>query len=156
MEILPREAAGNMGENSCIACRAENAKYKCPKCRARYCSVACSKAHKENAEACEAMRAFSNTDKLAIAPSTAETSGVPLQGEEANKHDSSGQFRLLSEDEKQKLLSNEEITAAIRSKRLRDDLDTIDSAKNRTAALRRARNNPEFEEFVQKMLKSIA
>ncbi|CAJ1952368.1 unnamed protein product [Cylindrotheca closterium] len=32
---------------SCIICAVEEPKYKCPKCTARYCTVACCKKHKE-------------------------------------------------------------------------------------------------------------
>ena len=31
----------------CSVCEAESPKYKCPKCRAKYCSIACCKKHKE-------------------------------------------------------------------------------------------------------------
>ena len=31
----------------CCICSSSNPKYKCPTCRAPYCSVACSKKHKE-------------------------------------------------------------------------------------------------------------
>lgn len=32
---------------SCSQCSTENPKYKCPKCRAPYCSIACCRSHKE-------------------------------------------------------------------------------------------------------------
>ncbi|KAL5612081.1 hypothetical protein BROUX41_000369 [Berkeleyomyces rouxiae] len=35
-------------DNFCIVCKENHGKYKCPRCSAKVCCVACSKAHKEN------------------------------------------------------------------------------------------------------------
>ena len=143
-----------MGEHECVVCQMADSKYKCPRCRARYCSVACSKAHKENADACLGALAISK-----IPPAARVSDSLLLQSDDitrqARGESGGGKLRLLTEEEKQKLLSNEDVTAALRSKRLIDDINEIDIATDRGAALRRARKNPEFEEFVQKMLNGI-
>ncbi|KKF93456.1 HIT zinc finger [Ceratocystis platani] len=41
-------AANFVPNNMCVVCKEANGKYKCPRCRSQICSVACSKAHKEN------------------------------------------------------------------------------------------------------------
>eukprot|EP00941_MAST-03F_sp_MAST-3F-sp1_P002675 g2675.t1 len=45
-ESVNTEMSSLSSPNSCVVCFAEAAPYKCPNCRVKYCSVACSKQHK--------------------------------------------------------------------------------------------------------------
>ncbi|XP_077337228.1 zinc finger HIT domain-containing protein 3 isoform X2 [Lithobates pipiens] len=42
----PRLLIGGM-EASCCVCKGKSVKYRCPRCRVRYCSLTCCKTHKE-------------------------------------------------------------------------------------------------------------
>ncbi|KAL1893880.1 hypothetical protein Cpir12675_003899 [Ceratocystis pirilliformis] len=46
--IAKEPAANFVPKNMCVVCKEAKGKYKCPRCRSQICSVACSKAHKEN------------------------------------------------------------------------------------------------------------
>lgn len=62
---------------------------------------------------------------------------------------------FLSASQKAALASDEDVRGLVRSKRLRDQLERINSAPDRQAELKKARLIPEFEEFVSKMLHVI-
>jgi hypothetical protein len=60
----------------CIICSGAN-KYKCPKCRAPYCSVACCRTHKESCSATTATTQSSTTAAAAAAAATTTMEGLP-------------------------------------------------------------------------------
>lgn len=43
----PQQARLGSGESLCVVCSEAEAKYRCPRCRSRYCSVKCFRLHKE-------------------------------------------------------------------------------------------------------------
>ncbi|XP_056413663.1 zinc finger HIT domain-containing protein 3 isoform X3 [Hyla sarda] len=58
MHVFPvggRSCKVNM-EDSCSVCSVKTAKYRCPRCMLRYCSLGCSKKHKEGCAPKEAIR----------------------------------------------------------------------------------------------------
>jgi hypothetical protein len=62
---------------------------------------------------------------------------------------------LLTEERKMILQQCVWLKAILGSKRLRETITSIHNAPNRQVKLKSARSNPEFEEFVQKMLNEI-
>lgn len=125
----------------CAVCQASAARYRCPRCKARYCSVSCCQKHKDactDAPAPDANTAV--TAEPALSDSNVYTDGAP---------------HLLSDEQKRKLDSDESVRTFLKSKRLRDALSDIDQSKDRQKCLRIARRNPEFEEFVNEVLRAI-
>ncbi|CAN0061610.1 unnamed protein product [Ectocarpus fasciculatus] len=126
----------------CGICSSDNAAYRCPQCDTRYCSVPCCRDHKES---CNKERSRDRSDD--------PSDNMGSEGKEIAAGDTS--FSLLTEAQKLKLLENDRLKSALRSKRLRDVLEDIDSAPDRQKRLRVARMNPEFEEFVQQLLGAV-
>src|SRR5687768_6054682 len=59
-----------MGTLICAVCNAQASKYRCPKCRVRYCSVQCFQDHKNTDQTCKA-------DLLQTAPAEGKTAEPP-------------------------------------------------------------------------------
>ena len=126
----------------CSVCSSDRASYRCPQCDTKYCSVSCCRVHKES---CKKERSQDRSDK-------------PPDGEgavEKGKTDGDTASSLLTDVQKQELLEDARLKSALRSKRLRDVLEDIDSAPDRQQRLRAARMNPEFEQFVKQLLGTV-
>ena len=114
-------------------CTSENAKYKCPKCMDKYCSVTCCKHHKV---AC-------------VGSDTSFKTKVSASNE--------GNESLLLKPEHIKLLNESTwLRSILGSKRLQDDVMAVETSGNRQSALKKLRSkNTEFENFVSQLLKEI-
>jgi hypothetical protein len=140
----------------CVVCAKENANYRCPLCRERYCSVVCCSTHKlscANLEKQDKQEPNQRTDRnegQGERKGEERTEGESVEEVKGNK--SSQSERILTDFEKQKLRNSELIKSQLRSKRLVSDLMKIDSAEDRQDELKRARINPEFEQFVNTLL----
>jgi hypothetical protein len=101
-----------------------------------YCSVLCCTAHKQHCSK----------------PELGKNDATTLNTQLDNGNDN---ISVLSLNQKQSLKRSREIKSYLISTRLRKKLCSIDSSANRQIELRKARENPEFEEFVQVLLQSI-
>ena len=129
----------------CAVCAVENAAYKCPKCEARYCSVKCCKEHK-----------ISSCLTAATPQLIEKDVGVTEDVKKEEEVDIDSRFKLLTEDSKRRLEENPRVQTVLKSKRLRQDLEKIDSGgQDRQRLLRLARSSPEFEQFVTLLLRTI-
>ena len=147
-----------------MVCEKENANYRCPLCRERYCSVVCCSSHKLSCVTLEKQRKEQELKQLTDGDDVvngerekeerkAGKEVIEREGEEVKKcPKSSLDERILSDLEKQKLRVSELVKSQLRSKRLVSDLMKIDSAEDRQEELKRARTNPEFEQFVNTLL----
>ena len=130
-----------MNSNICIVCSKSGSKYKCPKCRDSYCSVACCKVHRDLCKE--------------------EEKSAPSKDEDDSKKNENGTKTLsgvdvLSSQQMEKLSKDPYISKMLRSKRLREHINAIDSAKDRAGALKtRRKSNVEFHTFAQKVLETI-
>ncbi|CAM9361462.1 unnamed protein product [Phaeothamnion confervicola] len=146
----------------CSACAAEAPKYRCPACEARYCSVACCKRHKEGGEdrpPCSGKRAAAE-DKLALTRKRARATAAPAIPKVAPAgnplaqclEEQEAEAWRLQPEQRGKLARCEWLKAALRDPKLQMLLREIDGADDNDAELRFARTNPQFAEFVDKML----
>lgn len=150
-----------------MVCEKENANYRCPLCRERYCSVVCCSTHKLSCVTLDKQRQELKQQHLTTDGDDdvngerekeerkvgEEVMVMEREGEEVKKcPKSSLDERILSDLERQKLRNSELVKSQLRSKRLVSDLMKIDSAEDRQEELKRARNNPEFEQFVNTLL----
>lgn len=117
----------------CIVCRKAGSAYKCPKCNGPYCSVKCCQEHKP----CH------------FDPENKRKAGVAFtQVEEIDS--------LLREEQKAFLTESPWIHEMLKSKRLRQDINTVDSSVDRQKTLKQFReNNPEFDAFVRKLVDEL-
>ncbi|XP_053131288.1 zinc finger HIT domain-containing protein 3 [Hemicordylus capensis] len=113
--------------DSCVVCAQGNAaaKYRCPRCRARYCSVACCKKHKGSSWTVED-----------ILTEEEEGDQVPLQ-----------KLQLLRE--------SEELKGILLNPHLRQQLLTVDQAEDKSSLLRKYMQEPLFVEFADCCLRVL-
>ena len=127
------------GTGICVICSKEKCTYKCPKCRVSYCSVICCSEHKQSCGA--ASLHF---------PSPAHSVQVPTPTDI--------EVLLLKPETKAAVLNSHWLKDMLKSKRLREDILAIDSAPStsRQSLLKKLRaTNPEFEGFVDTLLKDV-
>jgi hypothetical protein len=123
---------------TCIICKIENPKYKCPKCLQHYCSVACCKTHKETA--CTQQTA---PPPQPVKQLPSSNSAILKEMEQA----------LLTDKQKERLKNSKELRSILKSQRLRSHFSQILSADNRLKKLSQMRQlNPEFGAVIELML----
>lgn len=131
------------GPRVCIVCDKTNASYRCPKCRANYCSKDCCKTHQESS--CLKVGedvSLTNGSKIDSVIANAETSVV----KQAPREDF---VTMLTSEQKSRLRKDRRIQDLLGSKRLRAHLDMVDTAHDRSAALKKLRmTNPDFSAFI--------
>jgi zinc finger HIT domain-containing protein 3 len=123
----------------CTVCDAQKAPYKCPKCRVKYCSVSCCSIHSKS---CVATK-----PPIPTIEKKAECTLSTIQDDDDT---------LLSKNQKKKLQASVELRSKLKSKRLWKDICLVDTGEDRQQALKRKRQSPEFEEFVQLLLHTVS
>eukprot|EP00028_Trichosphaerium_sp_Am-I-7-wt_P008764 CAMPEP_0168521362 /NCGR_PEP_ID=MMETSP0405-20121227/8620_1 /TAXON_ID=498012 /ORGANISM="Trichosphaerium sp, Strain Am-I-7 wt" /LENGTH=163 /DNA_ID=CAMNT_0008542585 /DNA_START=34 /DNA_END=521 /DNA_ORIENTATION=- len=131
----------------CGVCDEQPSKYKCPKCRVHYCSLACFKKHTAFHDAHDAENELQ--DALI----------TPNNEEEEPKEEIDTLFgvtKILTEEQKQTLGDNEDIVHTLQDKRLQQVIRTITRSRDPLKLLSRCLNeNPDFYDFVDKMLRTV-
>jgi zinc finger HIT domain-containing protein 3 len=142
----------------CCVCQEAGGRYKCPKCRLPYCSVSCCRTHKE---ACgqQQLQAESDIDikSSTTSPSTSAIVCPPptIANDSSSNCSGSNDLDIITDLQKQQLANCKEVRDMLKSKRMRDKIAEIDGAGGaRRDVLKKARSNPEFEGFVDLMLRT--
>ena len=121
----------------CVECGKVGAAYKCPKCRAAYCSVGCCNGHKGRCAVAEV-----------VAPAPLETAAAAAAVAAVD--------HILPQHQLEALKQNPWLCDALKSKRLFEQIRLVDQAPQRQEALRRARGaDPEFDAFVAKLYDEV-
>ncbi|XP_011506429.1 PREDICTED: zinc finger HIT domain-containing protein 3 [Ceratosolen solmsi marchali] len=125
----------------CCICEFENAKYKCPKCKKFYCSVACCSKHKEN---CTGSIESNNCD-IENSDSTEKTN-VP--------------YSFPTEDtvpiEKlEQLRYSKDLKNYLKTSQVRDIITEVLKDNNPTKAIANAMTEPLFVELADACLKVV-
>ncbi|XP_066491383.1 zinc finger HIT domain-containing protein 3 [Tiliqua scincoides] len=151
--------AGGGCSCSCSVCGESGrsaARYRCPGCRARYCSLPCYKKHKE--------QCVSQVDQ-SLQPVTTEASqrvqrekSLSVEGSPWSVDD------ILTEDDEddkvpleklQLLKDSEELRGILLNPHLRQLLVTVDQAKDKGALMKKYMQEPLFVEFADCCLRTI-
>nr|XP_056721384.1 zinc finger HIT domain-containing protein 3 [Euleptes europaea] len=148
------EAGGRCGV--CAQGSARPARYRCPACRARYCSVPCYKKHKEQC-----------VPKVDPAPRSVSTeASMDVQREKSLNAEVSpwSVSDILTEDEEedkvplqslQHLKESEELRGLLFNPHLRQLLLTVDQATDKSSLMRKYMQEPLFVEFADCCLQII-
>lgn len=154
-----------MSHHLCGVCSANPHKYRCPKCRVRYCSVACYKAHSCCATTASTSAAPEESNNSA--PINQSRSIVsPLrrapcaEGEGGGGVEPSGNDGpvfvpggAVASSHVKRLCQDQQIMNYLSDSRLQDVMRTIDSSKNREKALAAAlERNPSFRVVMEQIL----
>ena len=124
----------------CCTCSVAGAKYSCPSCDVKYCSVACFKTHKAG---CSVERSKPLPEKRAR---------VDLEQDESQL-----ELEVLSEAHLAALCEDKRIISSLKSSELQETIRIIDGSRTRLDALEAALHNiPEFRSFVNHILEVVA
>ncbi|XP_023946284.1 zinc finger HIT domain-containing protein 3 [Bicyclus anynana] len=123
---------------SCVQCKGSNSKYKCPTCRAPYCSMVCCKLHKE-------------------APCSPPPPPEPPQVEPKEQP---FEYDFPTEDtvsiEKLKLLEeSKELNKCLENPHVREILKILDSAPHPDVLINEYMREPIFTEFADACLNVV-
>ncbi|KAI8324699.1 hypothetical protein GQ54DRAFT_55764 [Martensiomyces pterosporus] len=147
----------------CTICNESAAKYKCPTCRAGYCSVKCFRIHKTEPCAPQ-LPQKSQTHSGTASQRRPEAPGSRNKvdkgsGERVDGIDSDGgddeeeQYRLRPED-LQKLDKSVRVKELLMNPNMRMLMEAVRSDANPTEAIRVLRQRSDFEELVQALLRA--
>lgn len=133
---------------ACVVCGIEDPKYRCPRCKERYCSVACCKEHKKSScsdeKSDESSKVGAEDDDEGV--NAAKAASESLTG-----------IDLLKPSQMKKLETDPYVRKMLGSKRLQGHIRSVDEADDRLGALKKLRkNNKEFHEFIGNMLDVIS
>ncbi|XP_017033323.1 zinc finger HIT domain-containing protein 3 [Drosophila kikkawai] len=126
---------------NCVSCTEKPRKYKCSKCSAPYCSVACYKVHRDSPE-CVIGDVSKNTPVNAVA-------------EEPTLYGPFTTDDTVPADKLQQLETSENLCNLLHNPHLRSLLHQIDVALNAQAAMRAAMQEPLFVEFANACLQVV-
>ncbi|XP_032072879.1 zinc finger HIT domain-containing protein 3 [Thamnophis elegans] len=150
---------GMAGEGRCVVCGREGrqvAKYRCPGCRQRYCSLPCYKKHKEECVP---------RGDPAKRPADSDPS-CPIQREKSRRAEG-GPWSvddILTEDDEddrvplqklQLLKESEELRGILSNPHLRTLLLTIDQSIDKSGLMRKYMQEPVFVEFADCCLRTV-
>ncbi|XP_017077581.1 zinc finger HIT domain-containing protein 3 [Drosophila eugracilis] len=126
---------------NCINCEENTRKYKCSKCSAPYCSVACYKAHKDSPKC---VRIDMEDKKPENAFQEEPTLHVPFPTDDT-----------VPTEKLQKLENSQDLRNLLHNPHLRSLLQQIDVAINAQTAMIAAMQEPLFLEFANACLKVV-
>ncbi|KAI8819582.1 uncharacterized protein EV422DRAFT_97827 [Fimicolochytrium jonesii] len=126
----------------CAVCKVEPFKYKCPTCKAPYCSLVCYKTHRETPCA-----PSSPTPELSTpATTTAAKSNINVEDDETK----------LSDEQLAGLEHSDHVRMLVTSTELQRILTELDGTQNPQKAYEAALQNSEvFREFVDRALEAV-
>ena len=140
----------------CTVCAAASAAYRCPRCRARYCTIACYKAH--TAAPCADARAADAGARAAEAEALRSrkrkrhaVSGLAA-AEAARGEAADAACAVATPEHFARVRAAGSIVAALRDPQLQRALAEIDGAEDPVAMLARMRRVPRFAAFVDELL----
>ncbi|CAI5746015.1 unnamed protein product [Peronospora destructor] len=130
----------------CAMCETAEAKYKCPTCRAPYCSLVCCKKHKKTP--CEPVSVPEKPQESpTLVPGPAPSPFTVMSEEKENEKLTDEQMEVLSTSvEVKELLANPAITQA---------LTQIDSSQDKIKALEKALLDPMFAKLMYHALDKV-
>ncbi|XP_030384784.1 zinc finger HIT domain-containing protein 3 [Scaptodrosophila lebanonensis] len=134
---------------TCITCEQITRKYKCSKCEAPYCSLACYKSHKGTEECAQLLAAHDDATKFQKLTKTS------VDEEEPTLHAPFPTEDTVSPAMLQQLASSEPLRQLLYNPHLRNLLQQIDVALNAQNAMAAAMQEPLFVEFANACLQVV-
>ena len=127
----------------CTVCGSEQKKYKCPGCRAGYCSLAC---YKSNKEVCQSQQEQRTVEQHYIDTGTSSHTDYAHLFPTAN---------TIPQDTLQLLSESDKLKEILSNPHLREFLLFLDSSEDKAMLMRKAMREPIFLEFVDVCLDTI-
>ncbi|KAM5179571.1 zinc finger HIT domain-containing protein 3 [Mantella aurantiaca] len=131
-------------EASCCVCCAESVKYRCPRCRLRYCSLSCYKTHNET---CVPKEAAESTEYSAISRGEPQQSNDLLHEDDESDKVSLQKLKMLG--------ASDELNHLLLNPHLRQLVAALDQAENKYPELKKYMQEPLFAEFADRCLSIV-
>ncbi|KAG6613907.1 putative MYND Zn-finger protein/hormone receptor interactor [Phytophthora cinnamomi] len=130
----------------CAVCETAEAKYKCPTCRAPYCSLVCCKKHKETP--CESAPVPEQPQEPPTsAPATA--TAMDAEEEDANLAEN------LTDEQLGVLRTSAGVKEMLANPAITQALTQIDSSQDKMKTLEKALLDPTFAKFMYQALDEV-
>ncbi|XP_060718417.1 zinc finger HIT domain-containing protein 3 isoform X1 [Tachysurus vachellii] len=134
----------------CVVCSEQVPKYRCPVCRIRYCSVGCFKKHK-NDDLCQPVK---EATRPAPCPDSCQSrAGEPWANDDLLDEDS--QSDKVPLHKLQLLGESKELMTLLQNPHLRKLMLSVDSAADKSKAMKKAMQEPLFVELANQCLQII-
>lgn len=142
------QAEHNKSQKQCVVCNSKKSPYRCPRCRAFYCSKDCCARHKDQ------LFCNPNSDNVTSSSSSSQKKD---QEDQTQAVETDEQIKMLTEEQKTSLRNDKKLKSLLQSNKLKRHIVAIDSAPDRPAALKKMRlNNPHFESVVDVILNALS
>eukprot|EP00741_Cyanophora_paradoxa_P001231 tig00000471_g1188.t1 len=138
----------------CVVCSTADGKYKCPTCRAKYCSVDCYKTHRQ--QPCDPAPAQQSAPGPSLKPHWGP--GSAERDRDPQLFPDEEEFKKLTPEQLERLDAFAERAVELRSERLRGEIRRIDGARGpgeKERLLDAALAVPEFAQAVEEMLVAV-
>ncbi|KAI9984196.1 hypothetical protein PInf_013769 [Phytophthora infestans] len=130
----------------CMVCETTESKYKCPTCRAPYCSLACCKKHKETP--CEPASVLEKSqESLQSTPTPANAKDVDEEGENNTE--------TLTEEQMDALRMSNGVKNMLANPAITQALTQIDSSQDKMKMLEKALLDATFATFMYQTLDEV-
>ncbi|XP_053562812.1 zinc finger HIT domain-containing protein 3 isoform X2 [Bombina bombina] len=133
--------------SACCVCSSESPKYKCPGCRAKYCSVSCCKKHKD-----ECSVKTQNCTVGGILPTFREVKHQPEEAELIAEDDESDR---ISQQKLKLLGESKELKDLLLNPHLRQLLMNLDNSDEKESSVKKCMQEPLFVEFADRCLRIV-
>ncbi|KAJ8266337.1 hypothetical protein GJAV_G00129240 [Gymnothorax javanicus] len=133
----------------CSVCNEQTPKYKCPRCKVRYCSVTCCKNHKDD---CQATK---QTVSPAMVPNVQATHNLEREWSIEDLFDEDDQSDRVPLQRLKELGTSKDLKAMLCNPHLRRLLLTVDQAKDKADIMKVVMQEPLFVEFADQCLKIV-
>ncbi|XP_058239390.1 zinc finger HIT domain-containing protein 3 isoform X2 [Hemibagrus wyckioides] len=133
----------------CVVCSEQIPKYRCPVCRIRYCSLGCFKKHK-NEDSCQPVK---EAPPPAPCPDSSQSRAEPWTDEDLLDEDS--QSDRVPLQKLQLLGKSKELMTLLQNPHLRNLMLSVDSATDKSKAMKQAMQEPLFVELANQCLQTI-
>ncbi|NP_001187909.1 zinc finger HIT domain-containing protein 3 [Ictalurus punctatus] len=133
----------------CVVCSEKIPKYRCPVCRIRYCSLGCFKKHKSD-DSCQPVK---DVTPPAPCPASSQSAAEPWTVDYLL--DENSQSDRVPLQKLQLLGESKDLKTLLQNPHLRNLMLTVDSAEDKSKAMKDAMQEPLFVELANQCLQII-
>ncbi|KAF7688628.1 zinc finger HIT domain-containing protein 3 isoform X1 [Silurus meridionalis] len=135
----------------CVVCSEHIPKYRCPVCRIRYCSLGCFKKHK-NDDSCQPVK---DATPPAPCPDSCRSGAAAEPWTVDDLLDDDSQSDQIPLQKLQLLGESDKLMTMLQNPHLRNLMQTVDSAEDKSKAMKKAMQEPLFVELANQCLQII-
>ncbi|XP_042194622.1 zinc finger HIT domain-containing protein 3 [Callorhinchus milii] len=140
--------------SSCCVCDQRPPRYRCPRCRERYCSVGCYKRHQDDCKPQES-KTISTASEVSPALRVSPQHSTGHSCSAHNVQDENEESDWVAQNKLSLLADSEELKSLLCNPHLRDLLLTVDQARDKGSLMKTVMQEPIFVEFADQCLQIV-